>query len=140
MRAERDGFRKRMMKLRFALKARAAATKIAMQMAEEAAKRRAQLVEEATEEYRVTDERLDILELADASEGSNRQAAWAALKENVVRSAMIPVAMGLAVRTRPLYLEQDPAERQEGKITNTSRAAAQNQPRAHKAVWSHNIR
>ena len=140
MRAERDGFRKRMMKLRFALKARAAATKIAMQLAEEAAKRRAQLVEEATEEYRVTDERLDILELADASEGSNRQAAWAALKENVVRSAMIPVAMGLAVRTRPLYLEQDPAERQEGKITNTSRAAAQNQPRAHKAVWSHNIR
>jgi hypothetical protein len=94
LREERTTFRKRMLRLRIALRSRAAAMKIALQIAAEAAARRARLAEEASEEYSMTDARLDLLEAADTTEGSPRAAAWAAFRGVVEASAMMPIALG----------------------------------------------
>ena len=105
--------RRRMKKMRFAIRAQAAAIKVTLQMAEEAAARRAKLAEGAA--FRVTEARLDVLELLD---NGPRQEAWSALKESVALSDMLPVALGTKVRPRTLYLKQDLSDAT-GLITDT---------------------
>ena len=85
MREVRAEFRRRMRLLRAALKAKAAAAKVARQLAEEAGRRRARLAEESSVSggYRMTERRLDLLELADTSEGGPRHANWSDLKERL---------------------------------------------------------